>query len=89
MSMDDQYHFMTRFRKELIDFNDHLGASVREVEKRHEDVSPLWQDNFRRSYDTEYDAFRENIGHYLKAESRSYVEFLSIKLHTLERFLYG
>lgn len=86
---DDQYREMTNFRKELIDFNMQLRASLQELAQVHEHVSPHWQDEMRRHYDAQWEPLREMLQHYDRHEGPDYVEFLSIKMHDLERYLRG
>lgn len=89
MSIDEQYAQMQRFQRALVAFNEHLRESVVDLEAQHENVSPLWQDEMRRLYDSVWDPFREMIKHYIKVEGPGYVEFLSVKVRALERYFYG
>ena len=89
MSMDDQFVQMKAFHQALINFNEQLRASVSELEAQHEHVSPLWQDEMRREYDQVWSPFKETMRHYIAREGPSYVEFLSIKIHALGRYLHG
>lgn len=89
MSMDEQYEQMQRFQRALIHFNEQLHESVKDLERNHERVSPHWQDEMRRKYDAVWGPFERTMKHYLNSESRGYVEFLSIKLHNLGRYLRG
>lgn len=89
MSMDDQYREMVNFRQSLIEFNMRLKDSMRDLQERHDYVSPHWQDEMRRHYDAQWTPLRETINHYNAVEGRSYVDFLSIKLNALERYLRG
>lgn len=89
MSMDDQYREMVNFRKALTEFNMRLGASMRDLQERHDNVSPHWQDEMRRHYDAQWKPLHETMSFYVAVEGRSYVEFLSVKLNALERYLCG
>ena len=89
MSMDDQYREMINFRQSLIDFNERLKASMRSLEAQHEYVSPLWDDEMRRHYDAQWEPLRTTMKYYIEMEGRDYVEFLSMKLYKLEKYLYG
>lgn len=89
MSMDDQYHQMQIFAATLSDFNEHLGASVNDLRRNHDNVSPLWQDQMRKKYDSVWGPFEEKMRHYLEVESPNYIEFLHIKLQALKRYLEG
>lgn len=88
-NMNDQYEQMRIFRDALIRFNEQLGGSMRELESRHDHVSPHWQDDMRKEYDRQWEPLQAIMKRYLTRESRAYVEFLSIKIHALERYLYG
>ena len=89
MSMDDQHREMINFRQSLIEFNELLKRSMSELQVQHERVSPLWQDEMRRHYDAQWEPLHSTMQHYVAMEGPSYVEFLSIKLHALESYLYG
>ncbi len=88
-NMNDQYEMGMRFTKMLMDFNLSLRASMMELEKAHEAVSPLWQDDMRKYYDQIWGPFRQTMMHYDKVEGPSYVEFLHIKMHATGRYLQG
>lgn len=89
MSMDDQYREMKVFKDALIDFNARLKASVQDLQKNHDHISPHWQDEMRRHYDAQWLPLHDVMSHYIHNESRDYVEFLHIKIHALERYMYG
>jgi len=89
MSMDEQYTQMQYFQRALINFNEHLHASLAELQAQHDNVSPHWQDEMRRHYDAVWEPFQETMKHYAASEGPGYVEFLTIKLHALGRYLQG
>ncbi|MBA3531143.1 MAG: hypothetical protein H0T73_04390 [Ardenticatenales bacterium] len=88
-NMDDQYREMGYFREALINFNTRLKSSMQEMEQHHEAVSPHWQDEMRRHYDAQWQPLHDVMGNYIMREGPNYVEFLSIKLYALERYLRG
>lgn len=89
MSMDDQYREMRNFTASLMEFNEALKASVNDLTRNHEQVAPLWDDEMRRKYDATWGPFKEKMDYYVKSEAQNYVEFLHIKLHAIQRYLYG
>lgn len=89
MSMDDQFEQMQYFRDALMRFNEQLRGSMTDLERQHENVSPHWQDEMRRQYDSQWQPLDSMMKHYLNVEAPSYVEFLSIKIHALGRYLRG
>lgn len=89
MSMDEQYEQLGRFAKALEQFNDHLSASIQELEEKHAVVSPMWQDEMRKNYDREWEPLRERMSVYVKGEAQRYVDFLHAKRRLLERYLRG
>lgn len=89
MSMDEQYKEMRAFAKSLDAFNTQLQTSWKDLEQKHEAVSPLWQDTFRKQYDTEWSAFKESMERYLRHDVPKYSRFLREKMEYLRRFLYG
>ncbi|MBX2998823.1 MAG: hypothetical protein KF893_09965 [Caldilineaceae bacterium] len=88
-NMDEQYAQMRIFRDGLIGFNERLKASMHDLQARHDHISPHWQDEMRKEYDSQWEPLQDVMKRYIGHESRSYVEFLSIKLHALERYLRG
>ncbi len=88
-SMDEQYQEMTNFLRALVGFNQRLEASMRDLETRHDFVSPHWQDEMRRHYDMQWQPLHDVTKHYVASEGPSYVEFLSIKQYALWRYLNG
>jgi uncharacterized protein YukE len=89
MSMDEQYAQMQQFSSALAQFNDHLRVSVEALNAQHEQVSPHWQDEMRRTYDAHWDPLEQAMSKYLLREGPAYLEFLVRKLRYLEGFLYG
>jgi uncharacterized protein YukE len=89
MSMDEQYAQMQNFERTLREFNEHLNASMTELQAQHDNVSPHWQDEMRKNYDSVWGPFRETMKHYVASEGPGYVEFLNVKLQALRRYLYG
>jgi hypothetical protein len=89
MSMDDQYRQMRIFTDELRNFNVRLLSSVKDMEKYHEVVSPVWQDEMRKTYDALWGPFKDMMDNYLHNEAPRYIEFLETKARALERYLYG
>lgn len=85
--MDAQYEALKRFRQDLIDFDDRLRASVAELEDCLEQVSPLWQDEMRRSFDQLWAPFRTDILHFARSEGPGYVEFITLKMHQTAKYL--
>jgi len=89
-SMDDLYQEMGVFLEALIEFNQRLSASMRDLQTHHDYVSPHWQDDeMRRHYDAQWQPLNEMTKRYVAAEGPSYVEFLSIKHYALGRYLNG
>jgi hypothetical protein len=89
MSMDDTYVQMQNFERNLRTFNEHLKSSLNELQVQHDNVSPHWQDEMRKLYDTIWGPFLETMKRYVASEGPSYVEFLNIKLQALRRYLQG
>ncbi len=87
--MDEQYQQMQRFLKELEGFNVALTESLQELRVKHDAVSPLWQDQFRRQYDAQYAQFIENMERYCYREAQKYENFLSSKMTSLRNYLGG
>ena len=89
MSMDDQYYSMHNFRGVLIRFNEALRGSVVALKSQHDHVSPYWQDQWRKEYDSIWTPFEETMDRYVNAEGPNYEEFLNLKSEALRRYLFG
>ena len=89
MSMDEQYAQMQRFTHALEEFNQRLAHSMQELEEQHNTVAPLWQDEMRKSYDTDWLPLHTLMTQYTRIEGIRYVDFLTYKMRLLERYLRG
>ncbi len=87
--MDEQYEQMQRFLKALEGFDVSLMTSFQELGVKHDAVSPLWQDEFRRNYDAQYAQFSENMQRYCYREAQKYESFLREKMIALAIYLRG
>jgi hypothetical protein len=89
MTMDDQLAQMERFHRELREFHERLNNAARELAAAHEQVSPLWQDSFRRNYDAIYLPFAEQLERYRIHQAPAFESFLETKAAALRRYLFG
>ncbi len=89
MSLDEQFEQMHHFSQALESFNERLRISMTDLTDRHEAVSPIWQDSFRRTYDMEWNPFEEHMKMYLQREALAYSQFLETKLKYLQAYLFG
>jgi len=87
--MNEQLDELKRFRQQLIRFDMALRRSMNELQKSHDRVAPLWRDDMRKDYDRQWTPLLEMLQHYDKHDGPRYVEFLSIKIFALERYLSG
>ncbi len=89
MSMDDQVRELIAFHRELTGFNARLHSSISELERSHDSVNALWQDEMRRAYDAQYTPLHANITRYVRVEGPRYLEFLLFKIRHAQRYLHG
>ena len=89
MSMDDQYQHMSNFYRALVEFDDRLAASLRELEEHHDAIDSLWNDDARREYDRDWEPLHDRITDSLRLDSPRYRHFFEMKLKYLERYLRG
>ena len=87
--MNEQLDYLRIFQKQLISFNKALRQSLHDLQKSHDHVAPMWRDDMRKDYDRQWKSFKQMLENYDKREGPRYVEFLSIKIHALERYLSG
>jgi len=85
--MNDTFREMRNFHTELQRFNDQLQGSMNDLQTNHDHVSPIWQDDMRKEYDSQWQKFDEEMKTYLSREGPAYVQFLDQKLQALARFL--
>lgn len=86
-SMDDVLERMLHFQKSLREFTVSFAGTVEEMQRRHDEVSPLWQDRFRREYDVQWEVLQREIDLFLSTRAPQYDEFLSRKLRALTNYL--
>jgi uncharacterized protein YukE len=89
MSMDEQYDEMRKFHAALTTFNEHLRASMSDLEEQHKQVSPHWQDAMRRTYDAHWQPLEQAMRQYLNRDGPVYLKFLERKISHIERYLFG
>jgi uncharacterized protein YukE len=89
MSLDEQFEQMRYFAQALEEFNERLRVSVTDLTNKHDTISPLWQDSFRRKYDAEWNEFEERMKAYIQREAPAYAQFLDDKLKHLYAYLFG
>ncbi len=87
MSMNDTFREMKNFHDELRRFNENLKSSMTDLQKNHDQVSPLWQDDMRKDYDSQWREFDEMMKNYLQREGPDYVQFLDRRLKALAGYL--
>jgi hypothetical protein len=88
-SMDDVHRELLIFNEELTKFNEHLVNQLHELCSCHDLVSPMWQDEMRRTYDAIYDHLFHEIKKYSENDGPEYVDFLGEKVMLAKRYLYG
>lgn len=86
-SMDDVFERMMHFQRTLREFTEAFTGTVQEMQRRHDEVSPLWQDQFRREYDVHWDVLQREIDLFLNTRAPQYDEFLTRKLRALANYL--
>jgi hypothetical protein len=89
MGMDEVRDRMRAFETELEAFQQTLRASMADVQKHSDAVSPLWQDAMRREYDTTWIPLQEAIEDYMRRIGPEQVETLLKKLRHIGAFLDG
>ena len=86
-SMDDVLERMFHFQKTLREFTASFADTVAEMQRRHDEVSPQWQDKFRREYDLHWEVLQREIDLFLKTRAPQYDDFLTNKLRALTSYL--
>jgi len=89
MSLDDTFHALAQFGRELEAFDMTLRTSYHELRERHDAVDGIWRDETRRMYDRAMAEIESRLGQYLAGESERYEDFIRQKLRQLDAFLHG
>jgi uncharacterized protein YukE len=89
MSMDEQYAQMRRFNDALLAFDTQLRASMQDLDARHDEVTPYWQDEMRRQYDDQWGPLHATMTGYIEREGPQYEQFLQDKIQALTKYLNG
>lgn len=89
MSMDDVFQELQYFKQALEQFNQQLNNSMKDLEDKHSNVSPHWQDEMRKTYDALWEPLYETMKNYSMREAPAYEEFLKQKIEALGRYLNG
>lgn len=87
-SMDDVHREVLRFTEALEQFNERLDSQLKDLSACHDRVSPLWQDEMRRTYDATYAQLHETITRYSGIEGPEYTDFLNEKVMYAKRYLF-
>lgn len=88
-TMDDAHRELQQFARELEKFNGALQSSVAALTREHQRVSGLWQDQFRKEYDTRWNEFARHMESYQGRDAQRYASFLKTKIRQLGRYLNG
>lgn len=85
--MDETFNQLCAFQRCLEEFNERLRLQYDELKKCHNNVDPLWRDEFRRTYDQMWEGFNQSMDTYLYRQAPRFTEFLDEKRIALGRFL--
>ncbi len=86
-SMDQVHEEMREFLRQLKEFHTALERSSHELDQRHREADPLWQDAFRKQYDEQWVPLEAAVTGYRKKTSEQYQKFLEAKLRALQQYL--
>lgn len=89
MNLDETWEALQSFQLELRAFNDRLRSDRAELQLRHDEIDPLWQDKLRRDYDLAIQELDAQVKAYTGARSQRLEEFMEIKIAQLRSYLHG
>ncbi len=76
------------FLEKLEDFNNLVRITFEtDVEQSHDKVSPMWQDDMRREYDTIWQPLKEQMEDYIRIIGPSHVETIRPRMEALLEYL--
>lgn len=87
--MDEQLETLRIFRLRLIRFHMDMQQSMRDLQKSHDRVSPIWHDDMRKEYDKQWEPLSEMMLQFIKREGPRYIDFLTKKITELDGYLHG
>lgn len=88
-TLDDVYDLMRQFRITLGEFDESLAESFTELERHHEHLEGMWQDQMAQRYWRAYEPFAETMKTYIQGDALRFEEFLDTKLRILDQYLSG
>jgi hypothetical protein len=87
--MDEVYHTLQQFHRNLETFNDNLRLAIDDLNKHHEKVNPHWHDDMRNEYDAKWLPLEEKIKQYVTADGINYTDILIHKVSIIQKYLHG
>lgn len=87
--MNEVFEALKAFEIELENFNDRLNDSFKDLDKNHDAVSSLWQDDMRKTYDLRWNSLEEQMKEYVTLTGQTYTEVLIQKITAIRGYLYG
>ena len=88
-NLDQTYEALIAFHRALVEFNEELSLSVREVKERHADIESIWRDSAAQKYEATFRPFADTIDLYLAAHASRFEDFLKAKIINLGQYLHG
>jgi hypothetical protein len=88
-NLDDTHQALISFSRALIEFNENLALSIREVKSRHADIDGLWNDTVSQRYQAVFGPFAESMDLYVAANAPKLEDFLKSKIAELDQYLHG
>jgi len=85
--LDDTQRELRRFRDSLMDFDERLRASVRDLAEIESKMDRLWDDQFRRDFESRRADVTTEVKRYLDRDGAAYLKFLEGRIRHLGRFL--
>lgn len=85
--LDDTYREMRSFRRSLGGFHETLRSTRRELEEIEGRLVGLWDDAFRREFETRLADVEKPVDDFLKRGAERYERFFDERIRHLGRFL--
>lgn len=89
MSMDDVERELKRFQRDLEAFNSTLRGATGALQREHDRISSIWNDEFSREYQRRWRTFSGNMERYQKSDASRYESFIKSKVRQVGGFLRG
>jgi hypothetical protein len=87
MSLEDQYHGIVNFHTRVCRFNETVQLVCLDLQKMHDVLETVWQEETRHQYETLYQSMLEGLQQYARLQGPIFADALKNQASLLEGYL--